>query len=302
MEIIREIETEPRGIYTGAIGWFDPPSGRNQTGNFCLSVPIRTLQLNAPSANADRTIRHGVMGVGAGIVYDSVATDEFAECKLKARFLTGLGPSFSLIETMHADREQGIRHLELHLDRLRQSALYFGFMWDEMAIRSQLRMCCGALEPQTAHRLRLLLQPDGQVQLTHGILTPLIGMPQVFISDQLSDSHQLFLRHKTTVRAQYDAAWQQAERQGGFDMLFFNEQGHLTEGGRSNVFVKIHGRWLTPALQDGVLPGVMRSVILRDPQYAASEQTITRAALESAESIMLCNALRGAFTAQLILT
>ncbi|MFZ6847967.1 aminodeoxychorismate synthase component I [Undibacterium sp. RuRC25W] len=299
MEIIREIETAPRDLYTGAIGWFDPPSDDVMPGDFCLSVPIRTLLLQAPQPQhqPQRTPqrRRGVMGVGAGIVYDSVATEEFAECRLKARFLTGLQPQFDLFETMYATHEDGCRYQHQHLARLRKSADYFGFAWNESRIHHLLQDTCNALPPQTPYRLRLSLHPQGEVQVQTGVLTPLSGRPTVLISALTTDSNDLFLQHKTSVRQQYDEAWQMAEKQGAFDMVFFNEQGHLTEGGRSNILLFVHGRWVTPPLADGVLPGVMRSVVLNDSRYRLTEQSLTRADLMSAERIMLCNALRGVF-------
>jgi len=80
---------------------------------------------------------------------------------------------------------------------------------------------------------------------------------------------------------------------GAFDTLFFNERGELTEGGRSNVFVRIGGRWYTPPLSSGVLPGVMRGVLLDDPAWNAIECPLTRASLSRAQEIVVCNALRG---------
>src|SRR5450830_1854829 len=115
MEIIAELEPAPRGIYTGAIGWFDPPTVAGQVGDFCMSVPIRTLALQPPGADG---VQRGEMGVGAGIVYDSDAQDEYAECQLKARFLTGLVNEFELFETLYASRADGCRQQERHLVRL----------------------------------------------------------------------------------------------------------------------------------------------------------------------------------------
>jgi para-aminobenzoate synthetase / 4-amino-4-deoxychorismate lyase len=87
MQIIRELEPDARGLYTGAIGWFDAPDAASLVGDFCMSMPIRTLTLQNPGADG---LRAGEMGVGAGIVYDSDVAEEYAECRLKARFLTGL--------------------------------------------------------------------------------------------------------------------------------------------------------------------------------------------------------------------
>ncbi|NRR32420.1 aminodeoxychorismate synthase component I [Oxalobacteraceae bacterium] len=294
MEIIGELEADPRGIYTGAIGWFDPaPAGG--IGDFCMSVPIRTLALQAPRDG----VRSGEMGVGAGIVFDSDAQEEFAECRLKARFLTGLGNDFELFETMHASREGGVRHLERHLARLAASACYFGFAWDEAAARAYLMAACAMFDAGQPHRLRLGLSQSGAFAVQHAPLTALSEPVRVLLADDATSASELFLRHKSSQRSRYDAAWRDAEARGGFDTLFFNERGELTEGGRSNVFVRIDGRWITPALSCGVLPGVMRGVLLDDPAWDAREGVITRAMLLQAQEIVVCNALRGPLKAVL---
>ncbi|WP_292937281.1 aminodeoxychorismate synthase component I [Noviherbaspirillum sp.] len=296
MQIIRELELEARGIYTGAIGWFEaPPEGRS-LGDFCLSVPIRTLALQAPQGG----MRKGEMGVGAGIVHDSVAADEFAECRLKARFLTGLPNDFELLETMCASRSEGARHLDLHLKRLRASAAYFSFNFDEQAIRDKVRQSCDMLPFDDAFRMRLALRQDGSCVIQTGPLAPLATPVKILLAASATASEDLFLRHKTTVREKYDAAWRAAEAQGAFDMLFCNERGELTEGGRSNVFIKIDGRWLTPPLASGLLPGVMRSILLADPAWNAEERCLTVEDLRSAEEVAVCNALRGALPAQIV--
>jgi para-aminobenzoate synthetase/4-amino-4-deoxychorismate lyase len=296
MQIIREIEPTPRGIYTGAIGWFDPPTNTQTIGNFCMSVPIRTLALGA-EVDGWRT---GIMGVGAGIVYDSQPQDEYAECLLKARFITQMKANFDLFETMFATLENGCRHLDAHLDRISSSAHYFGFTVDPQAIRTALTSACSALLPDTNYRLRLALSPHGKITITSAPMQALADQTvTVFVAQHPRQQHPIFLQHKTTVRAFYDAAWQEAESFGGFDTLFFNQEGYLTEGGRTNVFVKLAGQWCTPPISAGLLPGVMRTQLLNDPLYAAIEKNITRAELAEAEEIVICNALRGALAAKI---
>ncbi|NGZ83443.1 chorismate-binding protein [Duganella aceris] len=296
MEIIRELEPDPRGIYTGAIGWFDPTSGQ-RIGDFCMSVPIRTLTLQAPDAGG---VRRGEMGVGAGIVHDSDAKDEFAECQLKARFLTGLQNDFEIFETMRATPGGGVRHRERHLKRLAASAAYFGFPWDAAAADAYVDTACAMLAPSSpVYRLRLALSSSGAFSVQHAPLAPLADTVRVLLAADATSSDDLFLRHKTSIRARYDEAWRDAEAQGGFDTLFFNQRGELTEGGRSNVFVRIGGRWLTPPLGSGLLPGVMRGVLLDDPDWNAEEATITRAMLDAADDLIVCNALRGVLKAVL---
>lgn len=296
MQIIDELETTPRGLYTGAIGWLQPPATVGELGDFCLSVPIRTLSLQAPDPFG---IRAATLGVGAGIVHDSDPAAEYEECRLKARFLTGLQPDFELFETMHATREQGCRHLERHLQRLRASAAWFGFVYDQTALRTQLQRTCANLPAATVFRLRLTLQPDGRFRINTAPLAPLSTPVQILLGRQAPPVSPLFLQHKSSVRYHYDAAWRFAEQNGAFDVVFCNARGHLTEGARSSLFVRLGERWYTPPLSAGVLPGVLRSVLLEDPAWQAEERELTLADLHRADALMVCNALRGAIPALL---
>jgi para-aminobenzoate synthetase / 4-amino-4-deoxychorismate lyase len=339
MQLIDEIETTPRGLYTGTIGWYDAlpghqaPAGQAQQaracGDFCLSVAIRTLTLAAPSAATD--LRRGTMGVGGGIVFDSVAADEYAECRLKAKFLIGADPGFQLFETMLASRAAGVAHLERHLARLAGSAAQLGFAFDETALRAQIAERCEQLPETVEHRFRLALMKDGVTEITTAPLGPVkkladgkgederargVGLHTADVEPDNSAvvglllapehgfaptrSSDFLLRHKTTHRAEYDRGWREAEARGGFDMLFFNERGELTEGGRSNVFVKRDGRWWTPPLDAGVLPGVMRQMLLDDAGFGARERVLTIRDVRNAEALLVCNALRGVLAARIV--
>jgi para-aminobenzoate synthetase/4-amino-4-deoxychorismate lyase len=289
MEIISAIESAPRGIYTGAIGWFDPAPAGQAVGDFCLAVPIRTLALQP----LEHGVRRGELGVGAGIVYDSAAASEFAECRLKARFLTGLHNEFEIFETLRADSADGYRHLALHLARLVASSDYFGFPCDIDQARALLEQTRIGLAAGQRHRVRLALGAHGAWTVQSAPIAPLHEPVRLVLAGAATDSQDLFLRHKTSVRGVYDAAWRDAEAQGAFDALFFNERGELTEGGRSNVFVRLEGQWCTPPLACGVLPGVMRAVLLEAAGWHAQERVITREMLDEAEDIVVCNALRG---------
>ena len=299
MEIIREIETEDRGIYTGAIGWFDPPISPQTIGDFCLSVPIRTLALQAQDADGCRT---GTMGVGAGIVFDSKADEEYAECALKAKFLTGLHPDFSLFETIYATQEEACRHLDRHLNRLQKSAEYFEFHFDKNAIQDQLKQLCAKLIPAKSYRVRLSLSYDGTIQLQHAELNTITEPVTLIFSQETCTTPSIFLAHKSSHRAVYDRAWQNAEAQGAFDSLFVNSAGKVTEGGRSNLFVRIGSQWFTPPVSDGVLPGIMRSVLLDDVLLQAQERSLSIDEVRQADEIIVCNALRGALQARLSVT
>ncbi len=302
---IRVLETRPRGLYTGALGWIEPQTGNRAAaacGDFCLSVAIRTLMLGAPApGQSPWAPRSGRLGIGAGIVSDSQAAAEYDECQLKARFLTELDPGFSLFETLYVTREEGIRYLERHLARLKRSAACLGFRLQLADLRQALAARVATLAAGIPFRFRLVLHKNGSYELD---AAPLDGLPDgplgLLVAPVPVDAADPLLGHKTTWRARYDTAIAEAGRQGAFDMLFYNHDGLVTEGGRSNIFLKLDGTWVTPPLSAGLLPGVMRSVLLDDPAWGAREAPITLADLDRAEEIRVCNALRGVRTAWLI--
>ncbi|RMX05652.1 hypothetical protein D8I35_10675 [Corticibacter populi] len=302
-----------RGIYTGAIGWVDLAHGTAADDatdmDYCLSVPIRTLFLDDSADVPDgpggpHRVR---MPVGAGIVWDSQAAAEWQECWLKARFATQEMAGFELFETMRVAADGSIPLWPRHRARLLASAQALGFAaapagWDA-ALQDYQRQ---HLPTGQAWRLRLALREHGDCHFSHGVLAPLAqpGSPDdpvtAVLCDTLCGTTAWLRRHKTTLRSDYDAAMHAAQARGAFDGLFFNEAGQLTEGARSNVFVRLGGHWFTPPLQAGLLPGVMRAVLLEDPAWQARERTLHREDLLRASDIVLCNALRGALHARLL--
>lgn len=296
MELIAGLESTPRGLYCGAIGWIDAARGEARVGDFCLSVAIRTLTLGRPVDG----LRPARLGIGAGIVLDSRADDEFDECLLKARFLTGLDPGFELFETMLWTPAGGVQQLDRHLARLSRSARTLGFMFDESAARQRVREATPGLSPDGPARLRLALVHGGRLSVT---AAPLASLPEptvsLLIATQTLPNAQPLAAFKTTLRQHYDAGVREAEQVGAFDSLFFTDDGRLVEGGRSNVLLKLAGQWFTPPVADGALPGVMRGLLLDDPGWAVQERTLRWADLQRAEAIVVCNALRGALKARL---
>jgi para-aminobenzoate synthetase/4-amino-4-deoxychorismate lyase len=234
------------------------------------------------------------MGVGSGIVIDSEPGAEFRECRLKTDFLTRTTEPFSLIETMLWDG--GFPLIELHLDRLADSADYFGFKCDREEVRAALIAEGARFADQRSRRVRLLLEARGTVQLESSILSDVAEgnqrFPQVCMAAQRTDPADRFLFHKTTRRALYDSAFAAASKAGFVDALFVNTRGEVTEGAVSNVFIEKAGLWYTPPTECGILPGVYRRHLLAT-RPEIEEKILTLGEIESADAVYICNAVRG---------
>ena len=296
MQIIDALETSPRGLYTGSIGYLKPcSSGLGFEGT--LNVVIRTLQLKPLSDG----LYQGTYGVGSGIVADSEAEAEYIECQWKAHFLNALAPEFGVFETLRAEGGQ-CALLSLHLERLQEAAAALNLRLPPDAAQ-QIGRYLQALPDAAPYRVKVLLDSDG-LRLSHAACTPLHGAQFALMAPQALPLRDYLRRFKTTRRAAYDAGWQQAEQQGAFDSLFFNTEGCLLEGGRSNVFVRFGSEWHTPPLDLDILNGVMRRAVLADSQHYLNtahifERRITQAQLRQADEIVLCNALRGLIRVEL---
>lgn len=295
MQIIESLETEARGLYTGSIGYLKPcAGGLGFEGAF--NVVIRTLSLTPLSDG----IYQGVYGVGSGIVIDSDPAAEYRECGWKARFLNELRPDFGIFETLRAENGR-CTLLDRHLCRLKTSAQALNLPLPD-GCENQIKQYIADL-PDGAFRVKALLASDG-ISLSRAVLNRLTDKQRVIISPTILPAQNYLRRFKTTCRTVFDQAWQTTETQGAFDSLFFNSDGILLEGGRSNVFVKHRGQWLTPSLDLDILNGIMRQAVLDEPQkYLQTNQVIethiTQKTLQEAEEIRLSNALRGVFAAAL---
>ncbi len=290
MQLLAALEDTPRGVYTGAIGFFSP----QQTA---FNVAIRTLELEGG---------RGIMGAGSGIVIDSDPAEEYRECLLKASFLTGpahrtTAPFITaqpdklfLIETMLWNGAYPF--LELHLDRLADSADYFGFACDRAAIRTALEQHAQQFAENAPRKVRLLMiDPEGNVGICSEPLPPNPDpnrVARVYIAKHRTDPADPTLYHKTTQRPIYALHYLQATERGFDDVLFLNLRGEVTEGAISNVFVEKDGRWFTPPIECGLLAGVYRRHLLAT-RPEIEERLLFLNDLRQADGVYIANAVRG---------
>ncbi|PIQ63031.1 MAG: hypothetical protein COV99_04830 [Bacteroidetes bacterium CG12_big_fil_rev_8_21_14_0_65_60_17] len=298
MQRIAEIESAPRGVYCGAIGYAAPDGAAR------FNVAIRTAVVRGGRLR---------LGAGAGIVWDSEAGAEYDETCLKTRFLTAPAREFRLLETMRAD-EGRIHNLGAHMERLHGSARYFGFDVDVGGIRTALGRIaveaghgCGTGPAPSSIRIRLTVgrRGDMDVQL-QSVAAKEAGQERfrVGLSGIRVDKQNVFLRHKTTHRPEYDQARRVAEENGWFDALLLNGDGQVTEGSITNVFIRRDGVWTTPPLSCGLLHGTARAQFMSERHAADGRQVreapILLVDLESADQIVLTNAVIGSASAEFV--
>lgn len=289
MEIIHELEPERRGVYTGAIGMIAP------NGDCRFNVAIRSLMIRRQKNASKGIVREGEMGIGSGIVYDSNPADEYDECLLKGRFLTDPMEEFELIETLLWLPDDGYHLLQYHLDRLEDSARYFGFRHDPAVAAEALDDAARAF-PNSHHRVRLLLDRYGRISTSSAPLAPEDRSSSFtyVISDQRIDSRDPFFRHKTTRRQLYDGEYARLSKATGCDeVLFLNERDELVEGSRTNIFLERDGMLVTPPLTSGALPGTLRRALMEDHPRVATEAVLTLRDLETSMRVLFGNSVRG---------
>ena len=257
MQIIRELERFPRGAYTGAIGFLKPG------GDCVFNVAIRTVVIDSETGVA-------TFGVGGGVTIDSTAEREYEECLVKSRFLQVAPVEFQLFESLLLEDGEYFL-LERHLERLRDSAEYFGFKFCEDEIISALERIA------ENGKVRLTLWKDGRIETEVSAIEPL-ERRRVALATEAVDSSDRILFHKTT------------KRPYGGDVIFWNERGEITESTIANVVVRIDGELYTPPVESGLLAGTFRNQLLAEGKIR--ERVITIEELKNAQEFFLINSVR----------
>jgi para-aminobenzoate synthetase/4-amino-4-deoxychorismate lyase len=293
MHHIARLEQSARGVYCGAAGFMAPG------GRVTLNVPIRTVCLHTPPAPAPWRLH---AGVGSGITLDATGPGEVAEWQAKRAFLKRADQPFDLLESLRLEHGH-IPRLERHLQRLRDSAQHFGWLWTpDLVVHIRQTLEQAAREyAQGCHKVRLLLSAAGNIRVqvsaltgpgSHDMACPpdahIAPVIEVALAHRPMPDADDFVRHKTTCRRAYADF---LPDQGCFDTLLYNRFEELTEFTIGNVAVQLEGHWYTPPLSAGLLPGVMRASLLS--QGLLTERRITLADLSRAQGLALLNSVRG---------
>ncbi len=273
MKIIKALEDTPRGVYCGCAGIIHP------NRDFVFNVAIRTLN------GVNESFQ---LGIGGGIVWDSETENEYKEIKLKSKFISEKDNYFSLIETIRLNKNGSLLFIDEHVKRLEQSAYYWDFQFNESMLRKSINRYIENLDNDDL-ALRIELQPDGRVSITHRELTSIPSIVKIKLAPTCIDSNNRFFYHKTTNRSLYNNELKKTRGLGYFESIFRNEKGHFTEGCITNLFYKIGSRWFTPPIDDGLLPGVWRQHYMEKVQ--AVERPLIMDDLEIIASLKVGNSV-----------
>lgn len=274
MNIIADLENEPREVYCGAIGYITP----NKEAIF--NVPIRTVLIDHSTGNA-------VYGVGGGITWDSTSEGEYHEILAKSKLLEEKPAEFQLLESLLLDNGDYFL-LEEHLKRLENSARYFGFQHDVERIEKSLNDF-GEKNRDGMIKVRFLLSKDGEWMIEGQSIQQQDTILKVVLAEEPVDKTNPFLYHKTTNREIYEKFLNQKPAEA-FDVLLWNQEGELTEFTNGNVVLEIDGvRW-TPPISSGLLAGTFRDRLIHTGEL--HEKTITHADLKKATKVWFINSVR----------
>ena len=270
MEIIKDLEPQPRGVYCGTIGLLLP------NGRRIFNVAIRTIQLYQEKA---------IYGVGGGITWDSTWESEYREVHQKAAVLYRKQACFKLITTGKISQKQ-LQFEDQHLERLIKASRYFAYPFDPEELRQKTEEECQACDSYQDYRLRITISKSGEIELSRQILTPLSpSFCKAKLCLQEVDLNQAFTYFKTTHRPHL--------RLGEQEKIYHNKSRELLETSIGNLILKINGKLYTPPISQGILPGIYRQHLLETGQV--EEKVLTVPDLDQAEAVYGCNSVRGLY-------
>ncbi len=281
--VISALEVQPRGIYTGAIGWVGP----NRQARF--GVAIRTAVVDGERQTAEYS-------VGGGVVWDSVAEDEFAECATKARIVSRPQPSYQLLETLLWEPTRGAVLASQHRRRLKDSARHFGVEVDTSVLSQEIEALVDDKRPSTAFPVRITAEPNQPIRASRTDLGPNPDRSVVCFAtlDVSIDDPRVW--HKTTSREPYQHAL--GSQPGVDDVLLINRDGEVTESTIANLVLFLDGKWLTPRRVAGCLNGTLRSMLLQ--AGVIEEAQVTPSMVRKAQRLYLINSVRGWIPTRLV--
>ncbi|QIV96086.1 aminodeoxychorismate synthase subunit I /aminodeoxychorismate lyase apoprotein [Allofrancisella inopinata] len=280
LELIKNIEKDNRGVYTGAVGYILP------NNDMCFNVAIRTIQKKGQNLQ---------LGVGGGVTIYSECASEWQEMATKINFIKQIyKPDFSLVESIYFCN--GFRNLELHLQRLQNTAerLFFDFCIDNIA--KSLNEYSKKLEADKEYKVRLeyFYDQSFSIEDTEISNSKIIPVKLKVCPEKIDSKNKLF-NYKTThssTRGFYSAMHEKyVGNCSNTEIVFLNEFNNITETRFHNIIVEINGKKYTPELSDGVLAGIARKTLVGKKEIEV--KSISLEEFKLVDKIYLINSVRG---------
>lgn len=273
MKLISELEKAPREVYCGAIGYISP----NHEAIF--NVPIRTVCI-------DHHMGKATYGVGGGITRNSTPESEYEEVLAKSEVLLRQMPEFHLLESLLLDEGNYFLKNE-HLNRLKKSAMYFNFIFNQSDIEKTFERFL-TKHQRGQWKVRLLLSKSGSLTIEGQPIEPIQGPKKVVLANSPIDAENLYVYHKTTNRKMYESF--QTTDPDVFDVLLWNEDREITEFINGNVVLEIEGELFTPPISSGLLAGTFRESLLEKGKI--KEKVLKISDLDRCDRIWFINSVR----------
>ncbi|EXX53969.1 uncharacterized protein OCT59_017960 [Rhizophagus irregularis] len=236
--------------------------------------------------------------------------------------------NFQLLETILYEPQFGFYLLNLHLNRLTQSASYFSKQFNDKSsfancttsefqefIKEQLQESVSQIGYDKTQRVRLTVNKQGIPTITTTILpssnSPLQEPLKITLDTQQTQSSDIFLYHKTTHRNIYNDARIRVGIESNkdlFDVLLYNERNEITECSIANIAVEYYDDeknikyWKTPKIECGLLGGVMRSHLIENGEIIPGVITLSeiKLAQQQGRKIKCFNSVRKEYDVILI--
>lgn len=285
MEIIHQLEKDPRGIYTGSIGLLLPEKS-------IFNIAIRTVEINKRDPSGD-------IGLGAGITWGSKAVEEYDEVLSKGAFVTQPSHQFEIFTSLLYEKGKAFL-LKEHLDRLKKSAEYFLFYFNREKVEEELNKCFKTLSGKKRYKVKVSINKFGRISIkVNELNTPSINAARVVISSKKIDAQNRFQYFKTTNRKIYDSELTKYRNEGFDEVLFLNQKNNLAEGAITNLFLLLGDKWKTPPISSGILDGIYRNHFIK--KHQVNEEPFAIDDLKRAKKIIITNSVRKIITVREII-
>ncbi len=194
---------------------------------------------------------------------------------------------FETIKTIDGVPQFLARHLERALISSRALALPI-FSAEEVVelIRDEIERS----EVDGFGRLRVTFPIDGKVFAVHESFTPWSEPAKLTVFDNPLDENSSKAGHKVLPYVENLGLLDQARSAGFDDGIRLNKSGLICESAVANVVMKVDGKWITPTLTSGCLPGITRAVAI--DWFGISEEDLLGSDLSRVQSMFLLSSLK----------